>query len=67
MTARQIMIWAIPPFAAIGALMLVLSRKANVPLFGLYLSIAAWLLMLAFAVLPYLIYKQWQSRHRRGD
>lgn len=65
MPARRIMAWAIPILALIGGLLLLLSRTASMPLFGLYLSIAAWLLVLAFAVLPYLIYRQWQMR--RGD
>ncbi len=67
MTARQVMLGAIPILALIGGLMLLLSKGAGVPLFGLYLSIGAWMLVLAFAVLPYLLYRQWQIRQRNRD
>jgi hypothetical protein len=67
MSARRIMLWAIPILALAGGLMLLLSRGANVPLFGLYLSIGAWMLVFAFAVLPYLLYRQWQIRQRERD
>ena len=67
MSSQRIMLWAIPLLALAGGLMLLLSADANVPLFGLYLSIAAWLLIMAFTVLPYLLYRQWQMRQRDGD
>ena len=67
MSGRRIMLWSIPLLALAGGLMLILSAGANVPLFGLYLSLGAWLLVVGFAVLPYLLYRQWQSRQRDGD
>ena len=66
MRAERIMLYsAIPLFALLGGLMLALSMGASAPLFGLYLSIGAWMLVLAFAVLPYLLYRRWRSG--RGD
>ena len=60
--SRLLILGLIPVLAVIGAGMLLLSAGASAPLFGLYLSIAAWLLVLAFAVLPYLIYRGWLAR-----
>ncbi|HXZ68782.1 MAG TPA: hypothetical protein VEH07_09355 [Alphaproteobacteria bacterium] len=66
MRAERIMLYsAIPLFALLGGLMLALSMGASAPLFGLYLSIGAWMLVLAFAVLPYLLYRRWRAG--RGD
>ena len=50
---------AIAALALVGGLMMLLSMGASAPLFGLYLSIGAWTLVLAFAVMPYLIYRRW--------
>ena len=60
--SKIILLAAIPVLALIGGLMLLLSRAASAPLFGLYLSIGAWMLVIAFAALPYLIYRQWLMR-----
>ena len=68
MSATQIILYAaIPALAMVGALMLVLSMAASAPLFGLYLSVGAWMLMLAFAVLPYLLYRQWRAGRHDPD
>ena len=65
MPVTQVILYAaIPVLALIGGLMMLLSVSASAPLFGLYLSIGAWMLMLAFAVLPYLIYRQWRAQRR---
>jgi hypothetical protein len=65
--ARIVLYAAIPVLTLIGGLMLLLSMGASAPLFGLYLSIGAWVLMLGFAALPYLFYRQWQARQRDGE
>ena len=65
MPVTQVILYAaIPVLALVGGLMMLLSMGASAPLFGLYLSIGAWMLMLAFAVLPYLIYRQWRAQRR---
>jgi hypothetical protein len=64
---RIVLYTTVPVLALIGGLMLLLSMDAPAPLFGLYLSIGAWMVMLALAALPYLIYRQWQIRQRDGE
>ncbi|MFZ1988688.1 MAG: hypothetical protein WAW96_02855 [Alphaproteobacteria bacterium] len=68
MSVTQIVLYAgIPALAMIGGLMLVMSMGASAPLFGLYLSLGAWMLVLAFAVLPYLLYRQWRAGRRDSE
>ena len=59
MARNRILIALIPIKAAVGIVMLLLSVKASPPMFGLYLSIAAWLLVISLIVLPYLMVKRW--------
>ena len=66
-TAQIILYTAIPALAVVGGFMLVLSMGASAPLFGLYLSIGAWMLVLSFAVLPYLLYRQWRAGQRDNE
>jgi len=61
--SRVILCAAIPVLALIGGLMLLLSTGAPAPQFGLYLSIGAWMLVLALGALPYLVYRQWRAPH----
>ena len=60
--ARLIWFASMPIMAILGALMLLLSVDASAPMFGLYLSVGAWLLVLAFIAFPYITYKQWAAR-----
>jgi hypothetical protein len=65
MAKNRILIALIPVKAAVGVVMLLLSVKASPPMFGLYLSIAAWLLVISLVVLPFLIVKRWLTSHER--
>jgi membrane protein implicated in regulation of membrane protease activity len=56
-----------PVMALIGGVMLLLSAYASAPMFGLYLSIGAWLLVLSFIALPYITYRQWAATRRASD